>query len=515
MIPTFLAFQTASRALAASQANINITGNNIANANTEGYSRQRVDLSSFSTGGSSQKFATPNYAGSLGVQITGIGQIRDIFLDARYRNENSNSGMYDKVLAGLKDLENVLDELSTAGLQEELLDFTRQLQTLSESPTSEELTLVVRTSAQKVTQIMNVYARQLSEAREQAIYDLSNVVVNNEFNTLVKNIASLNEQIKKEHTYRNNPNELLDKRNLLIDQLSNIANIKVTVTPDKISEDIIVENLEISIYDEKTGISIGLIDNGLYNELSVIERDGKISLELTGAFDAHDTDDITDHFSSGAIKGYLDIINGSGIYADTAKGENDFRGTLYYMNAMDTFAATFAKVFNDLNDIDPGDENAMPLFSANDGSGIITAANIAISEEWINSSTYINTSKIPGGDNDNVLRMINAMEGKLDFYMDVENEAGLVFKGTFNEYMTGLIGELSLDISLYKNFSDTSDAVLTSLFNSRESISGVNLDEEGINLMAHQKAYNAAARYFTILDEAIDRIINNMGVAGR
>lgn len=514
MIPTFLAFETANRALAASQSNINTTGNNIANANTEGYTRQRVDLNSVSNSGYTQKYAFPNNNSGLGVAVTGISQIRDTFLDSRYRNENADNGMYSTVVSGLQDLESVLDELDTNGLQAEFLDFTNQLQELSKTPTSEEIALVVRTSAQKVTQMINVYSQQLSQAREQAVYDLSNVVIDNEFNTIVKNIANLNVQIKEEHTYGNNPNELLDKRNLLVDRLSGIANIKVTTTPDKISEDRVVENISISLYDERTGTSIGLIDNGLYNELSVNQDSDNIILELSGGFDAHDTADITDHFSSGSIKGYLDNINGSGAYADTNSGENDFRGTVYYKNAMDTLASTFAKVFNDLNEIQ-GDGIDNPLFSANDGSDDITAANIAISDEWMESSSFITTSKITAGGNENVLRMVHAMDDNVSFYKDIEGETGQVFEGTFNEYTAGIIGELSLDISLNKNFSDTSDTVLNNLYNSRESISGVSLDEEGINLMAHQKAYNAAARYFTILDEAIDRLINHMGIAGR
>lgn len=515
MRSTFLAFQTASRALAASQANIDVTGNNIANVNTDGYSRQRVDLSSISSSGYAQKYSVPGASVGLGVDVSKVSQIRDPFLDARYRKEASDSGKYDAILAGLSDLENVFDEADVEGLQNELSNFINQLQILSQTPTSNDIALILRTAAQKVTQIINIYSQQTSEVRNQQIYDLNNVVINNDFNSIVKNIASLNTQIREELTHGNTPNELYDKRNSLIDELSGIANIKVTTTPEKISEDMVIENLSISIYDSFTGTSIGIVSNGLYNTLSVSNSSDNLKIEINSSFDAHDSSDITNHFSGGSIKGYLDIINGKGSYADT--GENDFRGTLHYQKTMDTFASNFAQILNDLNTDSGG--NLKPLFSDSDGSGIITAANIRVHENWLDDPSYITTTldevSTPGGA-DNVLRMINAMTSEINFYKDAsDNTSEVKFKGSFGQYMSGLIGELALDIDLNKNFSETSISVLSNLYNSREAISGVSLDEEGINLMAFQKSYNAAARYFTALDEAVDTVINRMGIVGR
>ncbi|MEL7656682.1 MAG: flagellar basal body rod C-terminal domain-containing protein, partial [Bacillota bacterium] len=222
----------------------------------------------------------------------------------------------------------------------------------------------------------------------------------------------------------------------------------------------------------------------------------------------------------GSIKGYLDLINGKGTYA--ASGDNTFRGTLYYENAINTFASNFAQVLNDLNTDASG--TVKPLFMASGDTDPatnpdpITAANITISTDWLAASTFITTttSTTSTGGGDNITRMINALSKDMTFYRDAtDNTSEVMFTGTANEYMTGLIGELSLDIELNQNFSDTASTVLNNLYASRESISGVNMDEEGINLMAYQKSYNAAARYFTVLDEAVDKIINEMGLVGR
>lgn len=504
--PTFLAFHTASRALAASQAKIDVTGINIANVNTEGFSRQRVDQTSLSNSGYTQKFALPGYNVGLGVDVTGIRQYRDPFLDARFREQSSENGKLETLLNGLSDLENIFDEAGTEGLKNELSKFVSDLQTLSQTPSASDIAFITRTAAQKVTQILNVYSRQLSQVREQQAFDLSKVLIDNDFNAKLKNIANLNDQISKEQTYGSTPNELYDQRNLLVDELSRLANIKVTYTPEKISEDLTIERMTLSLYDTATGTSIGLVDRGYYNSLYVNDDGENISIGIATSFDAReDSDDITKYFSGGAIKGYIDLINGDGI--------NEFRGVPYYKNSLDTFAANFAQVLNDINTIDP--LNPKPLFSSNGGNPI-TAESIRVSKEWMDDSTYITTSLQGKDGNDNLLRMISALESKATFYKKADDPTSQVmFSGSFHDYLSGLIGEVALDVELHQNYMDTSDNVLSNLFAARESISGVNLNEEGINLMAFQKSYNAAMRYFTVLDEAVDAIINRMGLVGR
>lgn len=517
MRPTFLAFQTASRALAAQQAHIDVTGNNLANIDTDGYSRQRVDLTSISNSGYTQKYAVPGISSGLGVEVSGISQIRDPFLDARFRTQSSEVGMYDTLLNGLSDLERVIDEASNPKLQQEISNFIKQLQALSGSPTSKDMALVARTAAHKITEILNVYANQINEVRDQQIYDLSKVVVGTDFNATVKNLANLNTQIREELTHGNTPNELYDQRNALIDKLSGLANIKVTTSPEKISEDLTIENLNIAIYDPATKQSIGVVQNGLYNTLtaSINKATGDMEIEINSSFGGY-YGNITSQFSGGSIKGYLDLINGAGTYADA--GGNSFRGAQYYEQALNTFASNFARVLNDLN-VDPTN-GSQPLFTNENGSTTgISAANIRISKEWMADSQYIvtttSTSGVTTGEPDNIVRMISALTGNIAFHKDGDTSAPIMFSGKPNEYMAGLIGELSLDYELHENFSDASGAIWNNLYAVRESISGVNMDEEGINLMAYQKSYNAAARYFTVLDEAVNTIINGMGLVGR
>jgi flagellar basal body rod protein FlgB len=202
--PTFLSFQTAARALAASQASLDVAGNNISNANTEGYTRQRLDLNAIASSGYTERYSSSLNFVDSGVEVAGISQIRDPFLDARYRRENSENGKYNTILSGLSDIENILDEASTDGLLNELNNFVSQLQALARESTSQDLALVTRTAAQKITEILNVYSIRIEEVRAQQINDLTSVVINKDLNSIVKNIASLNKQIRSKRSTETN-----------------------------------------------------------------------------------------------------------------------------------------------------------------------------------------------------------------------------------------------------------------------------------------------------------------------
>ncbi len=609
---TFASVYMSYRAMSAATAATGTVGNNISNMNTEGYTRQKTVLESQTLSGFHSRYDQNLVSTGNGVAATTTVQIRDTFLDARYRAENSDTGRFDAISAGLTDIENILDEISTKGMQNQFDDFVNQLQNLSQHPTSKDIALVVRTSAQQMSQMLNVYATQLAQVRDQQAYDLSSVTIGTDFNSTVESIANLNGQIREEYLYGNNPNELIDQRNTLIDNLSKMANIKVTVTADEVADGITLEHVTISMYDENTSASIGLVDHTKANTLFVEDNGERVSIGMDTSFRLPNTpsnidyDDITDYFTTGSISGYLDLMNGKGDYADVVGGENDFRGIQYYEQRLDTFAKMFAETYNTLNSLqttdateianrmstmtfdeklalwkDPhttvetttdaaeiatltgslssaeldavkelakdypnlvelnssGNITKMPkdvtkmtikeknLFTPSDGSAEITAANISISTDWVNDSLFITTTKditsangLPtlSGGNDNVIRMISAVSSEHEFHTDpTDAKTDLKFTGTFNEYMISMGGTLALDVELNGNYLETSNTILTSLANSREATSGVSLDEEASNLLTFQSAYNAAARYFTALDEMIDKLINGTGLVGR
>jgi flagellar hook-associated protein 1 FlgK len=531
MRPTFLAFQTAHRAIAASQILLDTVGNNIANVETNGYSRQRVDLSSVSNGGYIQRFKPQGVTAGGGVAAQRVSQLRDQFLDVRYRAQNSEDNLYSSILAGFQDLENILDDTMYDGLKTEMANFKNALGPMLGSPASSDMAMVVRNAAQKITSLLNTYATQIEGARDQQIFDLQNVYIDTDFNSTVRGIAALNKQINEEMAHGNTPNELLDERNLLFDKLSQLANVKITISPNKLSESLTVERVQVAMFDSRTGKSIDLIDDTAFNTLTAATNaDGTARVEINSAFGNAGLKDITQYVTGGSIGGALNIINGKGDEFSTSTADNSFRGTLYYANMLDTYAANFARAMNTINRYNPNGVQPSPpaaalpvdeqrdLFSSSSGAATITAKEIRISEQWLSDPMHLTVTQ-PGdpSEGENIGRMIVALTNPQEgFYVGGDPANSSVFNnGTFEEFLTGMSATLGLDVSLYKNYSNTSTNVMTTLFNARQSVSGVSLEEEGTYLMTYQKSYNAAVRYFTVLDEAVNTIINQMGLVGR
>src|SRR5665647_1175619 len=226
MKSTLSGFESIRKALTASQMGLDVTGQNIANVNTEGYTRQKVDLSSIPSESGSYRYAqivAANVGG--GVNADGVSQIRDQFLDSRYIKENSNYNTYNTSTSALQDIENIFDEVNTDGLHAMLSDFSVSLQTLSNNPDSMEFANIMRSSAQKVTEVLNQYHGRLQDIHDQRIADL-NIIVD-DANTIVGKINSLNIEIKNQKLQGQPSNELIDTRNSNIDKLSNYLNISV------------------------------------------------------------------------------------------------------------------------------------------------------------------------------------------------------------------------------------------------------------------------------------------------
>ncbi|MFZ2538679.1 MAG: flagellar basal body protein, partial [Oscillospiraceae bacterium] len=133
MRPTFLGFETARRGIAVNQKGLDIVGNNLTNVHTPGYTRQRVDVYSISADMGRSRYGTPNaeFAGQ-GVGMGGVSQVRDSFLDRRFRDEYSDVGYYDQVSTILEDIESAIDEYgSDTGLKNAIKDISKALNEFS------------------------------------------------------------------------------------------------------------------------------------------------------------------------------------------------------------------------------------------------------------------------------------------------------------------------------------------------------------------------------------------------
>ncbi|MDD4088785.1 MAG: flagellar hook-associated protein FlgK [Tissierellia bacterium] len=504
---TFLGYKTATSALKVNQNHMDVTGQNISNINTKGYTRQRLDISSLSFNTSNMKFGSTGVVIGQGVEANGVSQFRDAFLDLRYRIEAAKSGSEYVQLEALSDLESVFDEISMDKLDAQFSDLAVQLHSLTSSPSDPVMEGVVRTSAEMLTQMLNDYSRDIETIYEQQLSYLENGAVQ-KINELTKNIAKLNQQIKESNISDNPALELNDERNMLIDELSNYIDIEVDIIPLPIGGGKTIDELVIRL----SGEDYELVNRNNGNSID-IKEDDLIKIELT---DLTDTLDITNSIKGGQIDGYLKFLNGKGEFAtaaDTVIYEKaaEVKGVQYYSNMIDTLAKQFATVMNTLNTTASGVNK--PLFQNRDGIDI-TAGNIKIHDDWASSTeSYIvnTTGTLPGDDTgatDNILRMINA------FNTDKTFSTGSVdlFKGTFQEFLSYTTTKLNLQTADVQISYDTYSETQFHIDYARSSMSSVDLNEEGVNLLQYSKSYNAAARLMTTLDEMLETLINRMGV---
>lgn len=523
MRSTFAGFTTASLAMRASQKALDVTGQNIANINTAGYTRQRLDLISLHTGNGMEKYKS-QYAVSVGngVLATGVSQIRDPFLDIRFRNEIANVGGAEQKLDILKDLENIFDEVSKTGIQNQFSDLSTMLQKLSDNVGNKEFDSMVRASADVLVKMINQYANQLEVVKEEHTYNLENIDIPN-VNDILRNIKELNENIKTTQVYGGSPLELIDQRNMLIDELASFMDIDVKVKTELVAGDPNgrkIETLEIYL----KGTDDALVKDNEYVKLGMeTSPEGKVTLKKTDLTEGKIPEDAAMNaldegkLKNGILKSTLDMLNKKGDFDTPA---SDTRGIGYYEESLNLFARQIAQVFNDLNNIDKDnnpDGNAYDLFRANGTDtdpSKITAKNLRISQDWLSGKVGINPAKDGSttGKNDNILAMIDAIKSKKDY--KAENGT-TIFNGTFQEYFTNTGSVLGLDVKATDSLLDNYTTVANDIANMRDNISSVSLDEEGVNILHYQKSYNAAARLMTALDEAVATIINNMGVVGR
>ncbi len=233
-IPTLQGIQTALSGLLAEQQAIDVTGNNITNANTEGYSRETAVLQTSEPLHIAALSSVTGEGGQLptGVSVAGYTRIRNTYLDAEYRNQNTALGAANAQAEELQQAQSVFQEPSSSGLASRLSAFWSAWGELAESP-SEEGKVGVVSAATGLTDTLHQLAAQLQSVEGQATAQYAAITgPSGEVASDAEQLAKLNHQIKLSLQAHQQPNELEDSRDLLIDKLSSLASVTVTKEAD-------------------------------------------------------------------------------------------------------------------------------------------------------------------------------------------------------------------------------------------------------------------------------------------
>ncbi len=598
MPSTFFGLDIGTSGLYTYQAALNTTAHNSSNAETDGYSRQVLN----------QSAATPvsvyNTYGMVGTGVVGnsITQERNVYYDVKYRNNNSVYGSYMTKESYMTQIENYFNELKGNGLLANLGNFSNSLQELSKDTTSTAVRSQIAQYGNSITEYIQKIADNLNSLQKDANDEIRTSC--QRVTALAEQIAMLTKQINTIEVRGQNANDLRDSRNLLVDELSQYANISVTerkVTNDdgegsgrttyvvKLNGQTLVDSIEYNglivkpresqdHMNDADGLYEVFFANGQQLDLtsptlggklqSLYEvRDGNNFMSFKGNETTVDGNVVTvkntnmnDELllnipQSGAITlGNVEVkyssfemevdANGSYTYKfnivpnekvdlpslagqKAAIGESvAYKGIPYYMSELNQYVRTLSQQINDIHrtgynlknetgidffsGVNKADNSEYTLhgqgeaITASNSYYSITASNFSVNSKIIEDPKAIATasSLTSGVENKDVLnKLINCMTDKSMFK-----------EGTPTSFIQALISDIGVDTDKASNFSVSQSNILKAVDNQRLSISGVDVDEEAMNLVRFQNAYNLSAKVISIMDEIYDKLINYMGV---
>ncbi len=537
MRSSFLGLEVSKRTIQLSQKALDITGGNLSNSKTEGYTRQVVDvgakyLNRYQYWQTSSSRMTLAGQGAIGI---GVDQVRDPYIDKRYRESTPYVAEYSTSADVLREVETVLDNITTDGLTACVDEFKKAVSSYAERPDSEELASIVRNSAYNLTNQLHSYSKDLHDLKMTNLESLEASI--EDTNNIIDRIVNYNKSIVKEYTAMANgelgpnesvtggygPNEMLDERNLLLDELSYKGNMSV------------YDNADGSVRVIMNGVEI--INGEQYEHIYMkgsTKIDKEYASELERDFDAYNaavlrwTSGDDAKFVTGELKAYTDMLNGNGVYKTGY--QNDSYGIPYYESTMNAFAHTFANFMNQFNGavdvngtlVDPSrllfctNEYEDPRYNVGYEDLDMTMDNIRIANTWMENAKMIGEVYDEKSGSWNLSLdgdHINQITVKLNSQsLDFGGKGD--FEGTVYDYLLFISNRIGQNIDYFDSRHDAAFATTNALLDSRDAVSGVSETEEGINMLTYQNWYNASARLMTALDEALDKLINSTGRVG-
>jgi flagellar hook-associated protein 1 FlgK len=441
---------------------MDVTANNIANAGTRGYHRQEAIFlpgmsisSGISTGGGIPQLGT-------GVQVESVRRAQTTYIDQQIRMGNQWLGQWSYKNNALKQIESFLTEPGNQGLSASLDRFWNSWSNLATSPESPTARADVVAKGVELSQkFTNLYSnmRSIQTTADQNIAD--NVA---QINSLAHDIAHLNAEIRRSMGVGGQPNELMDRRDLLLDQLSQITRIEASGAN--------AGDLIVSVSGK------ALVQGDIVTELAVDEGPTGWSIPVW-------SDD------GSAVQ-----VNGGELAAQVATRDVMVQG---YIDSLNQVAQTVVERVNAIHStgINQAGNPAGDFFvPGTDASNL--AVNPLLMAAPINVAT--STTGVSGG------------HDVADAIAKLMTEP--VINGqSINSVYASLVAHIGSDSREADVRVETHIASLDQLETQRQSTAGVSMDEEMANMVKFQQSYNAAARIFTIIDEMMDTVVNRLGVS--
>jgi flagellar hook-associated protein 1 FlgK len=478
--------------LQAQQAALSVVGHNIANVNTPGYTRQRADLSA------NQSMMEGNIFFGSGVTLNTVTGIRDKFLDMQiYRETAKQSGASER-FSGVDAIATTLGDTGSTGIAAQIQKFFQSFQSLAAQPEDNALRTNVVGQAQTMINGMQTQYSLLGDQRNSADQAVGSLVT--EVNTLTDQIATLNQQIVTEV----NPgasNDARDQRKALTDQLAGLVGINVfegskgeyQITLDSGAAVLVSGN---SSYHLQTALGGAALDNHLSVQSvmggTVVDvtsgiKDGQLGAKL----DLRDNILVgfqrqLDQLAAGVVR-QVNQLHRTGIAADGVTTGNDF------------FQSGVANGVTGL----PSTVSAATFYK-----GMVNA--LAINAAVVANPSLIAAAGVAGAKGDN--SRANAIGNLQTTTSTVDtNGDGVGDSGPFSSVVGSLISDVGTRSQTYRAQAETQQNLVSALQTQRDSISGVDLNEEAAKMMDLQRGYQASARFLSVINQLTDQLVNQFG----
>ncbi len=464
MTSIFDSLDIAQRTLMAQQFGLEITQKNIANANNPNYTRQVVNFTYLSdTSGNSL---------SAGISEATLTAYRNRYIEYSISQELQLQSQYDTEATALRQIDTLFNENSGKGLQAALSDFFNSFSYLANTPEDLILRQQVLSRATALTAEFHRLYDKIQLVQMSADNAVRDTV--NDINVITAQIADMNVEVAiAQAAESNDESMLLDIRQQLVEQLSNLIDVSYFET----------ESGYITVTTRQGSLLVAG-DQSSSLQTAPLPASGFLGVSL-------DNVDITSTIQSGKLGGLLNLR------------DTKIAG---YLTALDDMAATIIAQVNaqHVQGIDlgggAGGDFFTPFTQPLPGSNAGAARTMTVA---LQDPALIAAAAPGSGPGNNInAQLLSGIKDLKIFSMSSE---------TANQYYANLIFTIGNDGKIAEESLATQDRVLAQLKNQRAAFSGVNLDEEAVNIIKYQKAYVASARIISTLDSLSEELLQLLG----
>lgn len=517
-----------SGALSVNEKAISVVSHNVANMNTEGYHKQRVNLQARNIAGQIGDNPANQIRANGGVKIANVMRYNDDYLNNYYRTQLSQKNYLEQQLGDLDELAGIFDDLDGLGIDGALSDFYEALNNLNQYPASSTARTNFIEKSKTLTQVFHTKTAQLDKLTGASLGDgVSDEALKNsriysqyrELNNSLDELAKVNKALQTTQTGTLTANNLLDQRDLILHDISQFVDITVDEKPNG-SVNVYMGDVPLVKGASVTG-SLDIQTAAQYKEshpswtgtdavvVSIVNNNGD-SKEIV-------VDNANDVITGGSI---------GGLIASGRVDSGDIANPASVQQSLNTLAASIAKIFNDLNTkddaegtaycIDPANTNHLKKTTAtnnlfvdeNGGTTNITAGNIKLADNlytengiWDISCAFFddpaNYDINAVGNSQNVVAMLNTRSQKQADLNGMSVE----------DYYSSMLGKIASAGDSAKALYETQCDVVDSMENQLDSAYGVDLNEELVDLVKYQTAYAAAAQVFNVVNSCLDTLM--------